>query len=157
MLELFLAFAPPEPAMKKREENYYIVGKAQPASIERSVANVVEEILARTAATYRPAPFSVEEALSASLGARAFAATAATPVTVFGRMAQSPIGEDSAALTYTMEHEAEPDRSVWRGVFAPVHERRVLFAQEHEVKTAELPRRKPSVMIGRRLLERDDD
>ena len=38
----------------------------------------------------------------------------------------------------------------FRGVFAPKYKRKVLFTQNMEFKTPELPRRKPKVNVTRR-------
>jgi hypothetical protein len=51
----------------------------------------------------------------------------------------------------------EPDPRVWRGVFSPSYHPTVLFSQELTVRTADLPRRKPRVVIDRRTFARDED
>lgn len=53
--------------------------------------------------------------------------------------------------------QAEPEPSMWRGVFSPPHQKKVLFSQEVNIRTAELPRRKPHIAINLRRLEREDD
>jgi hypothetical protein len=60
-------------------------------------------------------------------------------------------------VTYSIEQEyPEPEPTTWRGVFAPTHSREVLFSQQVEIRTADLPRWKPHITIDRRMLERDD-
>ncbi len=49
----------------------------------------------------------------------------------------------------------EADR-VDRGTYSPPYSHRVLFTQEVELKTADLPRRKPRAYIDRRTLEEND-
>jgi len=51
----------------------------------------------------------------------------------------------------------EPDSSVWRGVFSPLYHPKVLFSEQLEVRTADLPRWKPRIIIDRRTLTRGDD
>jgi len=51
----------------------------------------------------------------------------------------------------------EPDSSVWRGVFSPLYHPKVLFSEQIEVRTADLPRWKPRITIDRRTLMRGDD
>ncbi len=46
------------------------------------------------------------------------------------------------------EPEAEVEESAVRGVFAPRHERKFLFSQELDLKTAELPRHRPFIRIN---------
>jgi len=52
---------------------------------------------------------------------------------------------------------SEPDASVWRGVFSPLYHPKVLFSEQIEVRTADLPRWKPRITIDRRTLTRGDD
>lgn len=51
----------------------------------------------------------------------------------------------------------EPDSSVWRGVFSPLYHPKVLFSQQIEIRTADLPRWKPHITLDRRTLTRGDD
>lgn len=51
----------------------------------------------------------------------------------------------------------EPDPRIWRGVFSPTYNREVLFTQNVEISTVDLPRWKPHVMIDLRRLERKDE
>jgi len=51
----------------------------------------------------------------------------------------------------------EADSSVWRGIFSPSYPRKVLFSQQVEIRTANLPRWKPYITIDRRTLERAED
>src|SRR5712691_3532575 len=51
----------------------------------------------------------------------------------------------------------EPDSSVWRGVFSPLYHPKVLFSEQIEVRTADLPRWKPRITIDGRTLMRGDD
>ncbi len=51
----------------------------------------------------------------------------------------------------------EPDSSAWRGVFSPLYHPKVLFSEQIEVRTADLPRWKPCITIDRRMLKRGDD
>lgn len=47
--------------------------------------------------------------------------------------------------------------NVWRGVFCPNYNRRILFTKEIILKTAELPRWQPKIIIGRLTLTREKD
>ena len=51
----------------------------------------------------------------------------------------------------------EPEPRVWRGVFSPPYHREVLFSQQVEVRTADLPRWQPRITIDRRTVAREDD
>jgi hypothetical protein len=55
------------------------------------------------------------------------------------------------------EMQPEPEATIWRGVFAPSYQHRVLFSESVEIQTAKLPRWKPRVTIDRRTLERAED
>ena len=52
-----------------------------------------------------------------------------------------------------LERRIEPRPDVWRGIFSPVYDQKVLFSQEVTVRTADLPRWQPHVTIDRRTLE----
>lgn len=61
----------------------------------------------------------------------------------------------TASLAWTdLFEESEPKPHVWRGTFGPVYDRKVIFSQEVVLKTADLPRWQPHVMIDRRTFER---
>ena len=67
---------------------------------------------------------------------------------------------DAIATTSVLSkpwEEAEPDPNVWRGVFCPNYNRRILFTEEVILKTAELPRLQPKITIDRRTLERENE
>jgi len=66
------------------------------------------------------------------------------------------VATTSLAWTDLFE-ESEPKPQVWRGTFGPVYDRKVIFSQEVVVKTADLPRWQPHVMIDRRTLERQGE
>ena len=69
-----------------------------------------------------------------------------------------PTGSVESHVAYPIDQEyPEPEPTTWRGVFAPTHSREVLFSQQVEIRTADLPRWKPHITIGRRTLERDDE
>ena len=51
--------------------------------------------------------------------------------------------------------EAEPE--TWRGVFSPTYKWKALFSQQVKIRTTELPRLKPHIIIDRRTLEGEDD
>jgi hypothetical protein len=69
-----------------------------------------------------------------------------------------PAGSVESHVTYSIDPEyPEPEPTTWRGVFAPTHSREVLFSQQIEIRTADLPRWKPHITIDRRTLERDDE
>jgi hypothetical protein len=59
--------------------------------------------------------------------------------------------------TPTLVPHPEPDPRIWRGVFSPSYHFEVLFSQQVEVRTAELPRWRPRITIDRRTLARGDD
>jgi len=63
----------------------------------------------------------------------------------------------SMTLWPPLWQHAEPERRVWRGVFCPPYRREVLFSQQVEIRTAELPRWKPHITIDSRRLERLDE
>ncbi len=70
----------------------------------------------------------------------------------------NPTGSIESHVAYPVDQEyPEPEPTTWRGVFAPTHSREVLFSQQVEIRTADLPRWKPHITIGRRTLERDDE
>jgi hypothetical protein len=48
------------------------------------------------------------------------------------------------------------DETPWRGVFAPVHERKPIFTTEMEFRISDLPRRKPHVTISPRWVDDDE-
>lgn len=52
---------------------------------------------------------------------------------------------------------SEPEPQAWRGVFAPAYKWKTLFSQQVEIRTTELPRLKPHIIIDRRTLEEDDE
>jgi hypothetical protein len=61
----------------------------------------------------------------------------------------------SMSLWPEVLHYSEPDK-FWRGVFSPHYRRKILFLQEVEFKTADLPKWHPKVFIDRRTLEREN-
>jgi quinol monooxygenase YgiN len=69
------------------------------------------------------------------------------------RAAASATSTLISALREFYENNTErPDR----GTYAPRHTHRVLFTQEIELKTADLPRREPRAYVTRRTLEGND-
>jgi hypothetical protein len=63
----------------------------------------------------------------------------------------------STSLWPELWHFSEPDPTVWRGVFCLTYTKKVLFSKEVTIRTDDLPRWKPKVIIDRRTLERDDE
>lgn len=63
----------------------------------------------------------------------------------------------STSLWPELWHLSEPDPMVWRGVFYPTYTRKVLFSKEVTIRTADLPRWQPKVVIGRRIIERGNE
>jgi len=63
----------------------------------------------------------------------------------------------SMALCQELQLYSEPDKAVWRGLFCPTYERKILFSQEIKLRTADLPRWKPKVIIDRRTFDRSDE
>ena len=61
------------------------------------------------------------------------------------------------ALRLLGPSEVEEIEAAWRGVFSPLYHPKVLFSQQIEVRTADLPRWKPRITIDRRTLMRGDD
>ncbi len=60
----------------------------------------------------------------------------------------------TASLVWTdLFEESEPRPDVWRGIFSPIYDQKVLFSQELIVRTVDLPRWQPHVTIDRRTLE----
>jgi hypothetical protein len=59
-------------------------------------------------------------------------------------------------VAHTWQH-SEPEHKMWRGVFSLSYPKKVLFSQEVEVRTADLPRWKPYITIDRRILAREED
>jgi hypothetical protein len=55
------------------------------------------------------------------------------------------------------QRQLEPDPQVWRGVFSPLYKWRTLFSHRVKIKTAELPRLKPVVIIDCRMFKEEDD
>lgn len=51
---------------------------------------------------------------------------------------------------------AEPEPTVWRGVFSPTYRRKVLFSKPVKFRTSELPRWRPHIVISRHTLEAED-
>lgn len=94
MIGLVLAYAPVvEPTIRKREQNYVIVGKVQPASTERSIADIINGLSAGTATTYQSEPPSVDEGERfVSSIKRSFTVTAT--MEVGGRVPRLPVDED---------------------------------------------------------------
>jgi hypothetical protein len=72
------------------------------------------------------------------------------------KLASTPEVQTRLSLPELWPHP-EPDPRVWRGVFSPSYHPTVLFSQELTVRTADLPRRRPHVVIDRRTLARDED
>lgn len=63
----------------------------------------------------------------------------------------------SMTLWPPLWQHAEPEPRVWRGVFSPTYPREVLFSQEIEMRTAELPRWRPHITIDLGRLETPDE
>lgn len=53
-------------------------------------------------------------------------------------------------------HTAEHEEHAFRGVYIPKYRRNVIFTKTLEFKTSELPRWKPSAIIGKRNFEDED-
>ncbi len=91
---VFACASATEPAMNKREQNYVIVSKAQPASTEKSSADIINGLFTGTATTYQSEPPSVDndDVPFVSPVKRSLMVTA--QVIVGGRVVQPPIDED---------------------------------------------------------------
>ncbi|KPJ58594.1 MAG: hypothetical protein AMJ42_02990 [Deltaproteobacteria bacterium DG_8] len=63
----------------------------------------------------------------------------------------------STSLCPKLQIDTEPTPMIWRGVYSPPYKRQVLFSQEVTIRTADLPRWKPKVIIDRRTLDRSDE
>ncbi len=61
------------------------------------------------------------------------------------------------ALRLLRSSEVEEIEAAWRGIFFPFYHPKVLFSEQIEVRTADLPRWKPRITIDRRTLTREDD
>jgi hypothetical protein len=67
---------------------------------------------------------------------------------------------DTIAITVPwpdLWQSAEPEPATWRGIFNPTYDRKVLFSKEVTIKTADLRRWQPQIMIDRRILERENE
>jgi hypothetical protein len=64
-------------------------------------------------------------------------------------------GAEAATMTGASTVLAPPERT--RGVFVPGHDRETLFADTHELRTADLPRWRPQITLDRRTLARNED
>jgi hypothetical protein len=64
--------------------------------------------------------------------------------------------EDALATVSPWQH-LEPEPQVWRGIFSPVYNWKVLFSQQVKIHPSELPHLKPHITIDRRVLEEEDD
>lgn len=53
--------------------------------------------------------------------------------------------------------EVDDEPRVNRGLLTIKHQHKSIFSQELELKTKELPRRKPQITIDRRMIEAEDD
>jgi predicted helicase len=63
---------------------------------------------------------------------------------------------EKSALS-SREKSSEPEPRVWRGIFSPTHQKKVLFSQKVKVRTDKLPRMKPHITIDRRTLARAEN
>lgn len=64
---------------------------------------------------------------------------------------------ENTSLSIAPWRYPEPDPSVWRGVFSPPHRRKVLFTQQFEFRTTDLPRWRPHICLDPRTLSREED
>jgi len=63
-----------------------------------------------------------------------------------------------ASLRHALQiSDSEEEEQSHAGTFAVVHKRRMIFTQQVEIKTQNLPRWKPRVIIDRRMLEDVDE
>ncbi len=63
----------------------------------------------------------------------------------------------SSAPSPSLSRRAEPDASVWRGVFAIRHQTTLLFTQDVMLDLRSLPKSRPHITISRRMREADDE
>jgi len=54
------------------------------------------------------------------------------------------------------DHYADYEENAYRGVYTPKYIKNVIFTKTLELKTSELPRWKPSAIIGKRNFEEED-
>ncbi len=71
-------------------------------------------------------------------------------------LAQAQDSEHTAALRANRDSDSEDERP-WRGVFAPEHEREVIFTQELQLRLRELPEWEPYLALDPRWLEDDQE
>jgi hypothetical protein len=57
----------------------------------------------------------------------------------------------------TSDPDIDNESSVNRGVLAIKHKHKSIFLKELEIKTKDLPRRRPRITIDRRMIEAEDD
>lgn len=91
----------------------------------------------------------------------AFTQHGATSYLFFLEAAEDQLGfhEDTVVSTApwpVLWQHSEPEPSMWRGIFSPTYNRKILFSQKVEFQTSELPRWKPHITIDRRTLEIED-
>jgi hypothetical protein len=91
---------------------------------------------------------------SAAWGQNEFSCVYGTPEEY---LAPSNVAIATTSLWPELWKESEPDSKLWRGIFNPIYDRKVLFSEEVVLRIADLPRWQPKVMIDRRTLERENE
>ena len=51
----------------------------------------------------------------------------------------------------------EPEPRIWRGIFSPTYQQKILFSQKVKIQTDKIPRLKPHITIDRRTQTRAED
>jgi hypothetical protein len=51
----------------------------------------------------------------------------------------------------------EPEPRIWRAIFSPIYQQKILFSQKVKIRTDKMPRLKPHITIDRRTQMRAED